>query len=366
MAYLFGDGLLVYSSQTENVYSFVKEEAALLLRIDELLYTNSLDDIYTVFPDLNKSIINEIVELLSCIEKKEKLEYEADIFLGEHTEGNRNRIWYQTDSIAFGINYPNKNIERRLHIILQHLFVKKPTVNKKVAIEFEKVNDLWTFYWNGIAFEKSVVERNLYAAVQKTMMTMAYQVKNNLISLHAAALEYKGSAVIMPAESESGKTTLTALLLKRGFSFFSDDVCSMDENGYILPLPFCMSIKEGSWNILECDYPELQRYDIYKRYDEQNIRFLFPASSMQRTPQKANFIIFPNYNEGKRTSFKRIDENAALEIISKAGYQVQKEMSEKKFDAIVRNLISLPAYRLEYSDTGEAMSIIINFLEDNN
>jgi hypothetical protein len=41
-------------------------------------------------------------------------------------------------------------------------------------------------------------------------------------------------------------------------------------------------------------------------------------------------------------------------------------MSEEKFDAIVRNLISLPAYRLEYSDTGEAMSIIINFLEDNN
>ena len=82
----------------------------------------------------------------------------------------------------------------------------------------------------------------------------------------------------MPAIAESGKTTLTATLLHHGFQLFSDEVNSLDYEGYVHPLPFCMNIKEGSWKVLAQMYPHLNDRDIHSRFDGQNIRFLPPVN----------------------------------------------------------------------------------------
>ena len=167
----------------------------------------------------------------------------------------------------------------------------------------------------------------------------------------------------MPAVAESGKTTLTATLLHHSFKLFSDESTSLDHDGYVHPLPFCMNIKEGSWNVLSETYPHLSERDTHSRFDGQSIRFL-PPENMHKGRQKASHIVFPKYTPAAKTSLVPISAREALSKINEASYQVQQNMDENKFELILKNLISLPKYTLVYSDLDEAISTIDRLLEE--
>jgi len=197
--------------------------------------------------------------------------------------------------------------------------------------------------------------------LQEKMMTCTYQAQSYLISLHAASVEKNGKVIIMPAVAESGKTTLTATLLRHGFKLFSDESTSLDYDGYVHPLPFCMNIKEGSWKVLSDTYPHLSERDIHSRFDGQSIRFL-PPENMHKGRQKASLIIFPKYISGARTSLVTINAREALSKINEASYQIQHNMDKNKFELILKNLISLQKYTLVYSSLDEAVVIINKLL----
>jgi len=167
----------------------------------------------------------------------------------------------------------------------------------------------------------------------------------------------------LPATAESGKTTLTATLVARGYRLFSDEVTSLDYEGQAHPLPFCMNIKEGSWPVLAADYPELQNRETHKRFDGQNIRFL-PPKNMHTGRQKASHIVFPRYTPGAATTLTPLSAKEALARIKDASYQVQYNMDERKFEKILQNLIALPKYELLYSDRDEAVRAIDGLIRD--
>jgi len=189
------------------------------------------------------------------------------------------------------------------------------------------------------------------------MITYTYQAQRYLISMHAGSVEKNANVVIMPAVAESGKTTLTATLIHHGFKLFSDEVTSLNYEGYVHPLSFCMNIKEGSWKVLLPMYPSLDLSAIHSRYDGQNIRFL-PPVNMHKGRQKASHLIFPKYTPKSETSLMEISPKEALYKIKEAGYQVQENMDKNKFKLILTHLVSLPSYTLVYSDLDEAVAVI--------
>ena len=363
-AYILNEDLLIYSKSTQNVYGLEKGEASLFLRIDELLKTKTFEELSNILPGVEYRTLKEMVDLCESKEESENLKYETDISIGHYLKDNKARTWYQTDSISFGIHYPNKTFQNQFHAIFKNLYTPKPKTDKKVSIDFKQNGDLWSFHWNDQPLEKFVPESKLLTYVQKKIIVMTYQAKEYLIALHAAAVEYEGSVVVLPATSESGKTTLTAQLLKNGFKLFSDDVIPIDDFGFVSPLPFCMNIKEGSWDILSQHYPELLTQNTYKRYDGQNVKLL-PPKDLHTTSSKVNFIIFPRFHPGVETSFETLTVKEALLNIKNAGYQIQNEMNEKKFEHILTSLIALPSYKLEYSNTEEAIKIISQLLMEN-
>ena len=65
--------------------------------------------------------------------------------------------------------------------------------------------------------------------------------------LHAAVLERGGRALIMPAPPGSGKSTLCAALVARGWRLFSDELALIEiGGGQIVPLPRPISLKNES------------------------------------------------------------------------------------------------------------------------
>ncbi len=362
-AFAIEDSLFVYSDETQNVYGFEKGNAALFLQIDEMIAHYSVDKIAKKFPDVDTTLVQQMHDLISGKETTVKVEYESDREFGNYTKDDLIRKYYQIDDIVFAIHYPNDTFYERLHPVFEHLYVDNPDGKHMVSVDFVKYDDLWEIHWNNTPLEMSMPEEKLATFLQEKMMIFTYQSQRYLISLHAGAVEKNGNVLIMPAVSESGKTTLTATLLYHGFNLFSDEVTTLDYNGCVHPLPFCMNIKEGSWKILSQMYPYLINGVPYSRYDGQNIHFI-PPINMHIGRQKASNIIFPKYIPNSETTLTEIGAKDALAKIKEAGYQVQENMDRDKFELILKYLVSLPKYTLVYSNLDEAIDMINRLLEE--
>lgn len=64
------------------------------------------------------------------------------------------------------------------------------------------------------------------------------------VFIHAGVVGWKGKAVVIPARSNTGKTTLVAELLKQGAVYFSDEYAILDTDGLVHPFPRPLSIRD--------------------------------------------------------------------------------------------------------------------------
>jgi hypothetical protein len=63
------------------------------------------------------------------------------------------------------------------------------------------------------------------------------------IFIHAGTVAHDGKVLVFPGDSFSGKTTLTAALVKRGATYFSDEFAVIDRDGLVHPYPKPLSIR---------------------------------------------------------------------------------------------------------------------------
>lgn len=66
----------------------------------------------------------------------------------------------------------------------------------------------------------------------------------HLVFVHAGAVAFDDSAVIIPGRSRAGKTTLTAALIGEGAVYYSDEYAIFDESGFLHPFPKPLSVRE--------------------------------------------------------------------------------------------------------------------------
>jgi hypothetical protein len=63
------------------------------------------------------------------------------------------------------------------------------------------------------------------------------------VFLHAGVVAWKNQAIIIPAKSYSGKSTLVAELVKRGAVYYSDEYAVLDAAGNVQPFPKWLSLR---------------------------------------------------------------------------------------------------------------------------
>jgi hypothetical protein len=85
----------------------------------------------------------------------------------------------------------------------------------------------------------STIERDLTLALQRR--------RPDLLFLHAAAVEWRGKALLLAAASGGGKSTLTWAMLHHGFGYLSDELSPIDSAGLqVLPYPHALCLKQPS------------------------------------------------------------------------------------------------------------------------
>jgi HprK-related kinase A len=124
-----------------------------------------------------------------------------------------------------------------------------------------------------------------------------------LLVIHAAVLSRNGEALLMPAPPGSGKSTLTAGLMSRGWKLLSDEFALIDpDSGRLLPFPRPINLKNSAIAMAKQRYPAIQFSAIYRGTHKGDIALLAPTAE-QRCPAAERpvlkWVVLPRWQAGE-------------------------------------------------------------------
>ena len=183
--------------------------------------------------------------------------------------------------------------------------------------------------------------------------------------IHAASVSSGRKAVMFPAQSGGGKSTLASLLMASGCQLLSDDFSPIAlKNGYIHAFPANISLKTGSVPVLGMYFPELiQARENPSPSKKGSIRYLKPRqpeplSNMGFRPAS---IVFVQYDPQKHVELEGISNLHALNDFLKESWIPDETRVVEKF---LDWFFEIPCYTLHYGDNEKAVNTLLSLLND--
>jgi hypothetical protein len=212
--------------------------------------------------------------------------------------------------------------------------------------------------------ELQVAERGeVFRALEADLAARAAE-SRDYVMLHAAALERDGRILLVPGESGSGKSTVAAALLKRGFRYQSDEFAPLSADLTVWPYPLPLRLRETSLRVLPDLAPEVTIGPQAFRVDGEWVFHGLPAPSLVlsegRRPVGA--VLFPRRTTGIPTPIRPLKAGpAALELMACTinGHV----LGERGFHVAVDLVAGVPSYELARGDLGRAAAIVDDLWE---
>ena len=164
------------------------------------------------------------------------------------------------------------------------------------------------FYVDGHAPFKPLPAAQAFAMLEWGMNWCIATHAHHYLLLHAAVLERRGRAVILPGDPGAGKSTLTAALMLSGWRLLSDELTMIDrDDGRVVPLARPVSLKNRSIEIIRAFDAQAVFGDVALDTHKGTVAHLRPsAESVARMADKARpaHIVFPRWKAGAETSLR--------------------------------------------------------------
>jgi hypothetical protein len=106
---------------------------------------------------------------------------------------------------------------------------------------------------NGERLASDTLRRRFFKFFNSMLRITVAEHAQGVVFVHAGVVGWKGKAIVIPANSFAGKTTLTTELVKAGATYYSDEYAVLDEEGLVHPFPRDLSIRDAAFN--EIDVP---------------------------------------------------------------------------------------------------------------
>lgn len=183
-----------------------------------------------------------------------------------------------------------------------------------------------------------------------------------LAYFHAGTVSRGGKSLLLPGHSGAGKSTLTAYLCANGFAYLGDDFIAMAENdGSLRALPTCLSLKSGSWPILQKLYPGLLEIPLVNHLG-RTVRYLECKQAMVVAPPPSA-IVFPCYSASESTQLIPCPSLQAMARLIGSHADLARPITDMKLAKFIGFVEKTPAYELHYSDLQSAMETLEHLLE---
>lgn len=140
--------------------------------------------------------------------------------------------------------------------------------------------------------------------------------RSQYVQLHAASMAHCGNGFIFAGSSGSGKSTVAAGLMARGWNYLCDEFALIDRNTLCLePFPKPLCIKAGSFPVIKrLGLPFARRRD-YIKSQKGRVGYINPNDVEGHPVARSvpiRFVIFPKYTEKQPPRLYPISRTRAL------------------------------------------------------
>ncbi|MGC2047650.1 MAG: HprK-related kinase A, partial [Gallionella sp.] len=181
---------------------------------------------------------------------------------------------------------------------------------------------------------------------------------NRYLIIHAAVIAKGGDAAILPAPPGSGKSTLCAALVNRGWRLLSDELALIRvSDGKLVPLPRPVSLKNQSIDIIQNYEPGA----VLSRKVNDTIKGTVahmkpPTDSINRAAETAQaaWVIFPKYQAGASALLETLPRSRAFIRIADSAFNYSL-LGVRGFEAMASVIDSSLCYDFTYSNLDNAI-----------
>ena len=176
--------------------------------------------------------------------------------------------------------------------------------------------------------------------------------------LHSAVVEKGGRAVIMPAPPGSGKSTLCAALVSRGWRLLSDEVALVQPNdGRLMPVPRPISLKEESIQHIRDFAPHVPIGPAWQGTPKGTLAHMQPPAESARRAQETarpGWLIFPRYQQDAKAELKTVTKGRSLMRAAENSFNYDV-LGQRGFETLATLVDDCECYEFVYSDLADAV-----------
>ena len=198
-----------------------------------------------------------------------------------------------------------------------------------------------------------------YAVFESLLNWSIYTTTYNYLIIHGASVERNGFAAILPAPPGSGKSTLCAALVSRGWRLLTDELTLVSPtSGLISALARPISLKNDSIDVLQEYAPEEIFGDkIYNTIKGTIAHMGAPTDSVVRMHEAAipRWLIFPKYQARASTTVVPLPKGQAFMRLS-SGLVNYPVLGAQGFEALTRLIDQTDCFDFTYSSLDEAIA----------
>lgn len=182
---------------------------------------------------------------------------------------------------------------------------------------------------------------------------------HSFLMIHAAVVEKDGLVAILPAPPGSGKSTLCAALVHRGWRLLSDELALIrPADGMVLPMARPISLKNASIDVIRRYVPEA----LFSRAVRDTIKgtvahLKAPADSVARAlePARPAWIIYPKYQAGSATKLTPMARGSSFMALADNAFNYSL-LGQTGFRTLAKVIDSTDSYSFVYSELDEAIA----------
>lgn len=182
---------------------------------------------------------------------------------------------------------------------------------------------------------------------------------NSYLIVHAAVIEKNGCAAILPAPPGSGKSTLCAALINRGWRLLSDELTLISLiDGRVVPLPRPVSLKNASIDIIRAYAPAAVFTDkVFDTVKGTVAHMKPPADSVARAEESAYpaWVIFPKYEANAKTTLTPMPPAQGFLELADNAFNYSS-LGIHGFEAVAGLMDMAECYDFTYSKMDEAIA----------
>ncbi len=222
-----------------------------------------------------------------------------------------------------------------------------------------------SFSFNGIHPFLPLPVGHAYPLVEWAMNWCISTQVNHYLMLHAAVVERDGCAMIMPAPPGSGKSTLCAALISRGWRLLSDELALISLTDHLItPLGRPISLKNQSIDIIKRFESDAVFNEVTHDTSKGSVSHMrVPKLQIKRIQDSAKpcWVVFPQYVPNALAKLTdRSKANSTLELARNSfNYMV---LGLSGFETLTDVISQCECYDFRFSNLEDAIAVFDNLV----